>query len=182
VLGIGRLIPRKGFDTLLRATAIAKDRASAPFTVDIIGEGPEREALGALAEELGVASLVRFVGAVPYDTLPEHYASADVYVLASHAEGMPLVVLEAMATGLPIVATDVQGVAELVADGENGRRFPVEDAAALAERLAELIADAEKRAEYGAASRRRVEKYDWTNIADAYLDLLERAAAERDDA
>ena len=73
-------------------------------------------------------------------------------------------------------------MAELVADGENGRRFPVEDAAALAERLAELIDDAEKRAEYGAASRRRVEKYDWTNIADAYLDLLERAAAERDDA
>ena len=55
-------------------------------------------------------------------------------------------------------------------------------ALALAERLTELIDDADKRAEYGAASRRRVEKYDWTNIADAYLDLLERAAAERDDA
>ena len=176
VLSIGRLIPRKGFDTLLRAAAIVRDRTRTPFEVEIVGDGPERKALEALAQRLGITALVRFAGTVPYERLPERYAAADLYVLPSHAEGMPLVVLEAMATELPIVATDVQGMDELVADGVNGRRFPPGDAERLAEHLLELLGDAERRRAFGRASRARVEPYAWSNVAEAYLKLLQDAA------
>jgi glycosyltransferase involved in cell wall biosynthesis len=199
ILGIGRLIPRKGFDTLIRAAALLKASTPSPsapipspfqggglgwgfvpsFEVEIVGDGPERTSLESLAKSLGVADRVRFAGSVPYDSLPGRYADADVYALTSHAEGMPLVVLEAMATGLPILATDVQGMDELVADGVNGWRFPVNDAEGLAARLAELIADPVRRESFGRASRERVQKYAWSNVAEAYLELLTDASERR---
>ncbi|MDA1193155.1 MAG: glycosyltransferase [Candidatus Poribacteria bacterium] len=175
ILGIGRLIPRKGFDTLIRAAAALKEKSAAPFEVEIVGDGPERKALEALTEGFGLSKVVRFAGTVPYERLSERYANADIYALTSHAEGMPLVVLEAMATGLPIVATDVQGMDELVTDGVNGRRFRVDDANALAIHLAELVDDAGTRRAFGAASRERVEVYSWGNVAEAYLEVLSKA-------
>lgn len=177
ILGVGRLVPRKGFDVLIRAVAMLPSLL--PFEVVLVGDGPERETLESLARSLGVAERVQFVGSVPYNALPARYAEADIYVLSSHAEGMPLVVLEAMATGLPIVATDVQGIRELVADGVNGWRFPVNDAEALAAYLARLIENSAEREAFGRASRERVQSYAWGNIAKAYLELLEDAARQR---
>jgi glycosyltransferase involved in cell wall biosynthesis len=179
VLSIGRLIPRKGFDTLLRASALLRTMQVSAFEVEIVGDGPERDALENLARALGVADLVRFAGAVPYDGLPSRYSEADIFALPSRAEGMPLVVLEAMATGLPVVATQVQGVVELVADGVNGWQVSVGDAAGLASRLAALISDPERRRVFGARSVDRVRPYAWPNVAAAYLRLLEAAAKER---
>lgn len=176
ILGIGRLIPRKGFDALIRATAALEQRGRTGFEVEIVGDGPERQSLERLAETLGVGHRVRFAGTVSYADLPARYAAADIYALTSHAEGMPLVVLEAMATGLPIVATDVQGMQELVEDGSNGYRFAVGDHEALAQRLEELIANPASRAAFGVASRQRVERYSWSSIADSYLELLQDAA------
>lgn len=177
ILGVGRLIPRKGFDVLIRAVAMLPSLL--PFEVVLVGDGPEREALTSLAKSLGVAERIQFVGSVPYDDLPARYAEADIYVLSSHAEGMPLVVLEAMASGLPILATEVQGIRELVADGVNGWRFPVNDAETLAAHLARLIQNPAEREALGRASRERVQSYAWVNIAKAYLELLEDAARQK---
>lgn len=179
-LSVGRLIPRKGFDTIIYAAALLRSRAKTAFEIEIVGDGPERRTLETLCKDLDLTSIVRFAGTVPYDALSQRYAAADAYVLASHAEGMPLVVLEAMATALPVIATDVQGMDELVADGENGRRFSVGAEVELARHMEELLEDATRRRQMGEASAARVQKYAWTNVASSYLALLERASWERE--
>jgi glycosyltransferase involved in cell wall biosynthesis len=88
----------------------------------IAGEGPERAALEDLSQKLGVASRVRFLGFVK--EMPELYQSLDLLLLTSHFEGTPLTVLEAMAMGLPVVASQVDGVAEVLDNREDGLLVP----------------------------------------------------------
>ena len=171
VLTIGRLIPRKGFQFLIRALPQIIDKAAHNFEIEIVGDGPYHGELLRLAENLGVASHIHFAGSVPYPKLPQKYRDADLLILPSLAEGMPLVVLEAMGTGLPIVASRVQGIDELVADGVNGALFDPGDIDGLAHALVKLINAGEGRIEMGKASVERVKPYDWKNIADAYLSL-----------
>ena len=171
VLTIGRLIPRKGFQFLIRALPQVLEKVSHNFEIEIVGDGPYREELLKLAENLGVVSHIHFAGSVPYPKLPQKYRDADVFILPSLAEGMPLVVLEAMGTGLPIVVSRVQGIDELVADGVNGALFDPGDVNGLAHSLTHLIDAGEDRIEMGKASVERVKPYDWKNIANAYLNL-----------
>ena len=172
-LAIGRLIPRKGFQFLIRALPQILDKVSHNFEIEIIGDGPYREELIGLVENLGVASYVHFTGTVPYSELPQKYREADIFILPSLAEGMPLVVLEAMGTGLPIIASRVQGIDELVAEDVNGALFDAGDVDGLADCLVQLINAGEKRIEMGKASTEKVIPYDWKNIADTYLALYE---------
>ena len=171
VLTIGRLIPRKGFQFLIRALPQVLEKASHNFEIEIVGDGPYHGELLKLAENLGVTSHIRFTGSVPYSELPQKYQQADLFILPSLAEGMPLVVLEAMGTGLPIVVSRVQGIDELVVDGVNGALFDPSDVNGLAHALVKLINAGEGRIEIGKASVERVKPYDWKNIADAYLSL-----------
>ncbi|RKU06159.1 glycosyltransferase family 4 protein [Candidatus Poribacteria bacterium] len=171
VLTIGRLIPRKGFQFLIRALPQVLEKVSHNFEIEIVGDGPYHGELLKLAENLGVTSHICFAGSVPYPKLPEKYRDADIFILPSLAEGMPLVVLEAMGTGLPIVVSRVQGIDELVIDGVNGALFDPSDVDGLADALAKVINAGEVRIEMGKASVERVKPYDWKNIADAYLGL-----------
>ena len=171
ILTIGRLIPRKGFQFLIRALPQIIEKAAHNFEIEIVGDGPYHGELLKLAEKLAVASHIHFAGSVPYSELPQKYQDADIFILPSLAEGMPLVVLEAMGTGLPIVASRVQGIDELVVDGVNGALFDPGDVDGLASSLIKLINAGEGRVEMGKASIERVEPYDWKNIADAYLAL-----------
>ena len=171
VLTIGRLIPRKGFQFLIRALPQIVESAIHNFEIEIVGDGPYRGELMKIAEDLGVASYIHFAGAVPYLELPQRYRNADIFILPSLAEGMPLVVLEAMGTGLPIVASRFQGIDELVADGTNGALFDTGDVAGLARCLLKLINAGEQRIQMGKASIERVKPYDWKHIAEAYLTL-----------
>ncbi len=171
VLTIGRLIPRKGFQFLIQALPQIRENANVDFTIEVVGEGPYRGVLQKLAETIGVSEHIRFTGAVPYAELPQKYRDADLFILPSLAEGMPLVVLEAMGTGLPIVASRVQGIEELVADGINGALFEAGDVDGLADALLTLINAGGARTEMGRASVQRVQSYDWKHIADSYLTL-----------
>ena len=171
VLTIGRLIPRKGFQFLIRALPQVLEKVSHNFEIEIVGDGPYHGELLKLAENLGVMSHIRFAGSVPYPKLPQKYRDADLFILPSLAEGMPLVVLEAMGTGLPIVVSRVQGIDELVVDGVNGALFNPGDVDGLAHALVKLINAGEDRIKMGKASIERVKPYDWKNIADAYLSL-----------
>ncbi|MXV81941.1 glycosyltransferase family 4 protein [Candidatus Poribacteria bacterium] len=174
VLTIGRLIPRKGFQFLIRALPqIIENAGTDDFEIEIVGDGPYQGELLKLSEDLGVASHIRFAGSVPYSELPQKYRDADVFILPSLAEGMPLVVLEAMGTGLPIVASRVQGIDELVVEGVNGALFDAGDVDGLAHSLVKLINAGEGRIEMGKASVERVKPYDWKHIADAYLALYD---------
>lgn len=171
ILTIGRLIPRKGFQFLIRALPEIIEKATHNFEIEIVGDGPYQQELVNLAESLGVASHIHFSGSVPYAELPQKYRDADLFILPSLAEGMPLVVLEAMGTGLPIVASRVQGIDELVVEGVNGALFNPGDVDGLAHCLVKLIDAGEARIEMGKASTERVKPYDWKHIADAYLSL-----------
>jgi len=171
ILTIGRLIPRKGFQFLIRALPQIVENAAHDFEIEIVGDGPYQKELLKLAADLDVTEHIRFAGAVPYSELPGKYRDADIFILPSLAEGMPLVVLEAMGTGLPIVASRVQGIEELVAEDVNGALFDPGDADGLARCLVKLINAGKRRVEMGKASVERVKPYDWKNIADAYLAL-----------
>ena len=178
VLTIGRLIPRKGFQFLIRALPQIVENAAYNFEIEVVGDGPYQGELLKLSEDLGVASHIRFTGSVPYSELPQKYRDADVFILPSLAEGMPLVVLEAMGTGLPIVASRVQGIDELVVDDVNGALFEAGDVDGLAHSLVKLINAGEGRVEMGKTSVERVKPYDWKHIADAYLALYAEILAK----
>ena len=171
ILTIGRLIPRKGFQFLIRALPQIVENAAHNFAIEVVGDGPYHGELLKLAEDLGVARHICFTGSVPYSELPQKYRDADLFILPSLAEGMPLVVLEAMGTGLPIVASRVQGIDELVVEDVNGALFKAGDVDGLAHSLVKLINAGESRVEMGKASVERVKPYDWKHIADAYLSL-----------
>ncbi len=138
LLHVGRLDPRKGIETAIRALA----RLPAEATLDVLGSGDDRhrDHLLAVAQGLGLEDRVRF-GSVPRDRLPERYADADVFVFPTNwDEPFGLVPLEAMACGTPVIATGRGGSAEFLVDGANSLQFPAGDDAALAaaiERLAE---------------------------------------------
>ncbi len=120
-LFIGRLVPKKGVDDLLRALQMARQR-DAELTLTVVGTGPEQPALQALADSLGVADRVTWLGVVPRDRVPELLASADCLVVPSvvapdgDQDGVPNVMLEAMAAGTPVVGTSVGGLGEVLTD------------------------------------------------------------------
>jgi glycosyltransferase involved in cell wall biosynthesis len=167
LLTMGRLTSQKGIDVLFRALTQLRDL---PLQLDIAGDGPERGELEQLAHALGVAKQVRFLGWVSREQLPQVFGEADVFVLASRAEGMPNVVLEAMAYARPVICTRVAGCEELVADRVTGLKVDVEDENQLAAALRELLSDAALRRTLGAAARARVE-HDFTFTATARVYL-----------
>jgi glycosyltransferase involved in cell wall biosynthesis len=149
---VGRLKAPKDTLTFLRALARLDH---APFRARIVGDGPERERLEAELRVLELDSAVELLG--ERNDVSELLSAADVFVLSSRSEGLPLSIVEAMAAGLPVVAASVGGVPELVVDGETGFLIPPADEAALASALERLVADADLRRRMGAAGRARAE-------------------------
>jgi glycosyltransferase involved in cell wall biosynthesis len=168
-----RLHAKNDHATLLRAFARVTARWPEARLL-LLGRGPEEEALRGLAEELGLATHVRFVG--EQEDVAPYLQEMEVYVQSSVAEGMPNSILEAMAAGLPVVATAVGGTPELVVDGQTGLLVPPRDPAGLAMALTTLLSDPTKAASFGRAGRDRVETY-FTEAAilqrvEALLDRL----------
>ena len=178
ILTVGRLIPRKDVQLLIRALPQLIQNTTRNFEVEIVGDGPCHSNLVNLAKELGVIHKVRFAGSVPYSELPKKYQSADIFALCSLAEGMPLALLEAMGSGLPVVASRVQGVEDVVKVGTNGYLFAAGDVNALAKNLISLINDDERRSQMGNASVMQAQRYDWKYIAASYLEIYEHARRE----
>lgn len=174
VLFIGRLIPRKGFHRVVRALPEVRRLAKVPFEIEVVGTGAHRPELDALAEDLGVSDLIRYVGLVPYGQLEQSYQYADIFVLTSLSEGMPSVILEAMGCGLPVIASDVGGNNEIVHEGENGYLIKGDDVELIARRLAELINNKVLREKMGQRSRDFALNYDWERIMAQYEQLYEK--------
>src|SRR5207248_6706065 len=121
----------------------------------ILGDGPQRAKLARLADDLGIAPQVRFLGIV--DDVPAQLLQADIFVLPSQAEGLSNAVLEAMAHSLACIATNVGGTPDLMRDGDTGLLVPVNDIDRLAAALARLAADPGLREQLGQRARRQVE-------------------------
>ena len=153
LLAVGRLIPRKGFDRLLRGVARARARR-ASVVLTILGSGPEEGALRALANSLGLEGEVTFAGFVDQAGLPAHYSAADAFAFPTLEDPFGFVLLEAMAAGLPVVTSPFAGAtADLVDDGDNGLVADPGDVEATADALVRLAGDAELRARLGRAAR-----------------------------
>ncbi|MDP9456808.1 MAG: glycosyltransferase [Actinomycetota bacterium] len=170
VVYVGRLVPRKGVDTLVRAFALLPDALGARLVVvgGEPGPGPSPEAarLSALADSLGVSEGVTFVGSRPQGELRRFYGAADVAVSVPHYEPFGMTPLEAMACATPVVGSRVGGIKWSVADGETGLLVPPRDQQALSESLARLLSDGALRERMGRAARRRVEDhFTWERVA-----------------
>ncbi len=152
VMTAGRLIKMKGHRYLIDAVPELVRRFPR-LAVVVMGRGALRDSLHDQAAALGVGAAVRIVGHRPNARML--LDAADVFVLPSRHEGMPLAAMEAMDAGLPVVATRSIGTDEVVVDGETGTLVPTEDPGALAAALAALLADPDRRATYGAAGRGR---------------------------
>jgi L-malate glycosyltransferase len=167
---VGRLHAQKGLDTLLDAVALANRRSPECLRLQLIGEGPERPALEAHAERLGLAGCVQLCGLT--EDVGQRLRAADLFVLPSRAEGLSNALLEAMAHGLPVVVSDVPGNVDVVDDGVDGLVSPVGDPAALADRLEQLVADEPLRRRLGTAARAKIETvYDLDLVVDSYEEL-----------
>jgi len=147
IVSVGRLKEPKDFVTFARALTLL-DASS--FRARLLGDGPDRGAVEAIGAPLELAGEQKDV--------PAQLAQADVFVLSSRSEGLPMSILEAMAAGLPVVASAVGGVPELVVDGETGLLVPPGDERALAAALARIVGDASLRTRLGAAGRARAEE------------------------
>ncbi|MFD5228032.1 glycosyltransferase family 4 protein [Streptomyces qaidamensis] len=179
VVCVSRLVRRKGQDTLIRA--LPRILAAEPDTVLlIVGGGPYEKDLRRLAHETGVASAVRFTGAVPWSELPAHYGAGDVFAMPCRTrrggldvEGLGIVYLEASATGLPVVAGDSGGAPDAVLDGETGWVVRGGDPEETADRITVLLGDAELRRRMGERGREWVEeKWRWDLLAEKLKSLL----------
>ncbi|NJN46636.1 MAG: glycosyltransferase family 4 protein [Candidatus Competibacteraceae bacterium] len=155
IICVGRLVPAKGQHILLAAIDQLA-REGRQLKLRLVGDGPDRTAL---EQDVQVRQLDRYVtleGAVNQDRIRELYSRADVFVLASFAEGIPVVLMEAMAMEIPCVATFITGIPELIRDGEEGLLVAPSDAEGLAKAIARLLDDAELRRRLGVAGRQKV--------------------------
>ena len=154
LLSVGILSEQKGVDLALEALA-RLDRPDAQLVV--VGDGPLRSDLEALARARGVGDRVRFVGAVAYDAVADFYSAADIFLFPTlRREGLPGVVTEAMAAERPVIASRLGAVEEVVEDGRTGFLVPRGDVAALAARISVLAADRALAHAMGRRGRARV--------------------------
>jgi len=176
LLGAGRLTALKNFDHLVGTAARLRDARVAVTTL-IAGEGEEHEALAAAIDQQGLTGRVRLLGV--RDDLDRLHQIADVYVLSSRWEGLPLVLLEAMAAATPVVSYGIDGVVEVIEDGREGLLAPPGDEEALAQAVADLLADPERRARLGTAGRALVTDQYSLQRSVASLEEIYSAVAPR---
>jgi teichuronic acid biosynthesis glycosyltransferase TuaC len=175
---VGKLVPRKGVDTLIEAMGLLGRRPQGAPLLVAAGDGSLRPALERRAAELGVAEQVRFVGKVAHDEVGWWMAAGDLFVLPSLSEGLPTVVCEAMNCGRPVVATAVDGTPEIVRDGQTGLLVPPSDPGALAEALARVLDDPTLARRMGEeALRVGRERYTWEANARRMTEIYEALTA-----
>lgn len=168
LVSIGRLVPEKGYPDLLAAfTELRRTHPQAALV--IAGAGPLEEQLRTHIDGLSLQGHAHLIGLCR--DVPHLLAAADIYVGASHSEGLPLSLLEAMAAGLPVVTTDVGDIGAVVVDG-TGHLVPPHDPEALAAALKVLLEDPERARAMGAAARRHVRRnYSVNEWAERLLEL-----------
>ncbi|MEV1158846.1 glycosyltransferase [Micromonospora chokoriensis] len=183
ILTVGRLVERKGFQTVVRAMALVADAECV-----VVGGPPEglletdpyARRLRALAESCGVADRVHLAGAVPREEMGRWYRSADLLVAAPWYEPFGLTPLEAMACGVPVVGTAVGGIRDTVVDGTTGDLVPARDPHALAAAIQGLLDDRIRRFAYATAARERARtRYSWAATAERLVEVYSEVAAVR---
>lgn len=158
IMSAGRLVPWKGFDTLIKAMPAIR-RKFRDATLVIAGDGPERERLEQLAKRLEIDTHVIFLGKLTQDVLASYIKMADVFALATSYEGFSHQLLEVMAIGTPIVTTSAGGNPELVEDGKHGLLVRKGDQKALATLIIKVLSDRALRERLVRGAKRRVQDF-----------------------
>ncbi len=179
IVCVSRLVPRKGQDTLIRVLPEVRRRVPGAALL-LVGGGPYRSTLEALARTHGVGPDVVFTGSVSWAQLPVHYAAGDVFAMPCRTrrrgldvEGLGIVYLEASASGLPVIAGDSGGAPDAVRDNETGYVVPGRESAALVDRLTDVLSDASLARQLGDAGRAWVEaEWRWDTQAQRLASLL----------
>lgn len=180
LLSVGRLVEKKGVRYLIMA--MPEILQTHPRTrLLIAGDGPERTQLQCLADDLGIASRVEFLGPVENAALRDLYRRAAIFVAPSivaqggDQEGLGLVLVEALGCECPVLASDLPAIRDVVIDGVTGLTCGQRDSADLAGKIRSLLDDPGRAAQLGEAGRRHVEeRFDWRNVARRYADLIDR--------
>ena len=164
VLYVGRLSHEKGLQYLLPAFQHVA-RQTSDVQLHVVGDGPLREKLATMAQDIGIGEKVVFHGWVPQNELPTFYSAADVVVLPSLSEGLPRTMLEAMACSAPFVGTNISGIRDWVIDGETGLMAPPADIDGLACCLDRLLYQADYAQQLGRAASNRIQRdLAWNTI------------------
>ncbi len=177
VFACRQLFPRKGIRFLIEAAALLKPRFP-DLKVVIAGDGFERPELAALAERLGIAADVTFLGWVPNPELPQYYRAAAISVIPSLEEGFGIPAAEAMGCETAVVGTDAGGLPEVIENGVTGLVVPRGDSRALAAAMESLLGDPVRRHHMGVAGRARALRlFDWDRTAEQFEQLYRETAA-----
>jgi D-inositol-3-phosphate glycosyltransferase len=174
ILQLGRLVPRKGVDTVIQALGMLQRTGVRAHLFIVGGETgtadpeltPEIGRLMRVAEDEGLAGSVTFLGRRGRDELKYWYSAADIFVSTPWYEPFGITPLEAMACGTPVVGSAVGGIKYTIEDGKNGLLVPPKDPEALAEALSVLIASRKLRERLGKGGLERVKQFTWQNVAD----------------
>ena len=166
LLFVGRLAPQKNVGLFLRAL----EGISGQFETTLVGDGESGEQMRALASELSLEN-VSFHGSAHGAELLDLYRNADIFVLPSEREGMPLVLLEAMAVGLPVIATDVIGNRDVVENNVSGILVDAHNPASLRTALLELADDPARRTRLRDAAKSFVASFSWPHVTTRFDDL-----------
>jgi colanic acid/amylovoran biosynthesis glycosyltransferase len=157
LLNIGRLVEVKGQHILLQAVRLVIDRG-VPCTLEIIGGGPLHETLMQFRKKLGLDDVVKILGAQPELVVRERLQAADLFVLSSHSEGIPVVCMEAMGMGTPVIATRITGIPELIEHSVSGFLVEPGDSVALADMICHAYSQPEMLSVVRGVARRTVEQ------------------------
>lgn len=178
IVSVGRLVPWKGFRTLIDVTyKLSRDYPD--ITCVIIGDGPEHSALVAHAKERGMETHVRFVDRQPKQALAVALSGADVFVLNTSYEGFSHQLLEVMALGVPIVTTPVGGNTELLTDEREGLLVPYDDTKELVRAITRLLQEKSLRESVTAAARERVKEFSTPRMVEGIRQVLESVVHSR---
>lgn len=178
VVGVGRLVPVKRYDQLIRAVAEAR-RRHPRLSLTIVGEGYEREQLDQLVLELDGADWVTFAGRVSDDDLVALYRRSWMVVSASAREGWGMSLTEAAACGTPAVATRIVGHSDAVIEGRTGVLVDPDDTVALGAAIADLIADHARREQLGKDALANAARFTWESTAVGIMRALAAEANRR---
>jgi colanic acid/amylovoran biosynthesis glycosyltransferase len=183
ILGVGRLVEKKGFAVLIEGCAILAYKGR-EFTCQIVGTGPQERELRAQIARLGLEGRVDLLGPRPQSELARHAQGAAVFAapcvvgVDGNRDGLPTVLLEAMALGTPCVSTSITGIPEVINDGVTGLMVPQRDPAALAVAIESLLEDPDLRVRLAGRARRLVEAEFDAHRNAAHLRDIFRAAYE----
>lgn len=183
ILFVGRILPIKGIENLIKSISIVK-KVKPEINLHIVGPNLDLEyfeKLKLLVNELNIEDSVDFMGPLFGNRLFQEYSESQVFVLSSHDESNPFVLIEAMASGIPVVATDVGGIPYLIKEGENGFLVKDNDVGDLSKKIMYLLNKKDIWNKISKKNREKAKSYLWNNIANQTTSIYKKVFDERRD-